>query len=205
MLRNLRSVCIGVSDAPIVGKKEAAHLLLAPGLWPGRRRIDGRDHYLGVFGSPESHEKYLRLIAESQTGQQTVRSAEPAGAVYQARGLLAWPSISSVLLRYKAFCEGYYARGGKPTKEMTAIRYSLRPLREHYASVTTDAFGPLALKALQQHLVGEDLCRTLINSRINRVKRFFKWAVSKELAPGGAWRDDGRRRDRQGNTLFNPV
>jgi len=27
-------------------------------------RIDGRDHYLGKYNSPESREKYHRLIAE---------------------------------------------------------------------------------------------------------------------------------------------
>ena len=26
--------------------------------------IDGRNHYLGPYGSPESHEKYARLIAD---------------------------------------------------------------------------------------------------------------------------------------------
>ncbi len=27
-------------------------------------RIDGHDHYLGPYDSPESHERYERLIAE---------------------------------------------------------------------------------------------------------------------------------------------
>src|SRR5579864_9441001 len=27
-------------------------------------RIDGRDHYLGKFGTPESYEKYHRILAE---------------------------------------------------------------------------------------------------------------------------------------------
>ena len=27
-------------------------------------RIDGKDQYLGKYGSPESHEKYRRLVAE---------------------------------------------------------------------------------------------------------------------------------------------
>ena len=27
-------------------------------------RIDGKDHYLGKFGSPASYEKYHRLLAE---------------------------------------------------------------------------------------------------------------------------------------------
>lgn len=26
-------------------------------------RLDGKDHYLGPYGSPESHERYERLIA----------------------------------------------------------------------------------------------------------------------------------------------
>ena len=31
-------------------------------------RIDGRDHYLGRYGSPESHEEYERCIAEWRAG-----------------------------------------------------------------------------------------------------------------------------------------
>lgn len=31
-------------------------------------RIDGRDHYLGKYGSPESREKYHRLLAERHVG-----------------------------------------------------------------------------------------------------------------------------------------
>ena len=27
-------------------------------------RIDGKDHYLGRYGTPESHAKYRRLLAE---------------------------------------------------------------------------------------------------------------------------------------------
>ena len=27
-------------------------------------RIDGKDHYLGIYGSPESHDEYERLISE---------------------------------------------------------------------------------------------------------------------------------------------
>ena len=41
-------------------------------------RLDGRDVYLGKHGSPESHEKYERAIAEwmgSADGQQLFTSA----------------------------------------------------------------------------------------------------------------------------------
>ncbi len=33
-------------------------------------RIDGRDRYLGKYGSPESHEEYERSIAEWRAGQR---------------------------------------------------------------------------------------------------------------------------------------
>jgi hypothetical protein len=35
-----------------------------------RVRIDGKDHYLGEYGSPESHRLYARLISEWQSRQE---------------------------------------------------------------------------------------------------------------------------------------
>ena len=43
-------------------------------------RIDGRDHYLGKFGSPESYEKYHRLLAERYArGPSALRAARKIG------------------------------------------------------------------------------------------------------------------------------
>jgi integrase len=44
-------------------------------------------------------------------------------------------------------------------------------------------FGPLALKAIQQEMVAAGLSRGVINSRIGKIKRFFRWIVSEQLAP----------------------
>jgi integrase len=38
-------------------------------------------------------------------------------------------------------------------------------------------------KAVRQRMIDLDWCRTLINQRISRIKRCFKWAVSEELIP----------------------
>ncbi len=35
----------------------------------GRVRLNGQDHYLGTFGTDETHERYKRLIAEWLSGQ----------------------------------------------------------------------------------------------------------------------------------------
>jgi hypothetical protein len=39
--------------------------------------IDGRNHYLGPYGSPESHEKYARLIAEWRAHRRNLLPTTP--------------------------------------------------------------------------------------------------------------------------------
>jgi hypothetical protein len=67
--------------------------------------INGKNHYLGPYDSPESHEKYARLIAEWQANRE---------------GLAALPSptsngdltISPLILCYLDFATGYYVKHG---------------------------------------------------------------------------------------------
>ena len=70
-------------------------------------RIQGRDIYLGKYDSPESWEKYHRLIAEHLAANgQPLPPPQPETA-----GL----SIERVLLRYWKFAESYYQRDDAPT------------------------------------------------------------------------------------------
>ena len=43
-------------------------------------RIDGRDHYLGKFNTPESYEKYHRLLAERYSQGPGASLASQAGS-----------------------------------------------------------------------------------------------------------------------------
>jgi hypothetical protein len=45
-------------------------------------------------------------------------------------------------------------------------------------------FGPLALRAVREAMIKTGLAYTTINSRINRIRRVFRWAGSVELIPG---------------------
>ena len=68
------------------------------------------------------------------------------------------------------------------------MKYALRPVRKLYGRTLVRNFGPLALKAVRQHMIDEeDLCRGVINNRTNRIKRVFKWAVSEQFAPPGPY------------------
>ncbi len=109
-----------------------------------RVTLGARTHYLGVFGSPESREKYDRLIAEWLTsGRQTPRPVQDDSL-----------SISEVLLAYDDFAIEYYANS---PYELVKIRIALRPLRDLYGRTAIKTFDSLALEAVQQRLVDTNL------------------------------------------------
>jgi integrase len=93
-------------------------------------------------------------------------------------------SVNEVLLAFMRWAATHYRTpAGEPTTEIGELKLSLRHVRELYGHTHAAEFGPQALAALRQHMIGLKWCRTLINRRIERVKRVFKWAASEELVP----------------------
>ncbi|MDG2391692.1 MAG: hypothetical protein P8M30_20485 [Planctomycetaceae bacterium] len=74
--------------------------------------INGCHIYLGKHNSPESRQRYARLLAEmSQPGRDHM-STEDA-----SQSLLI---VSEVLVKYLEYAESYYSDGGNPGKEFRA-------------------------------------------------------------------------------------
>jgi integrase len=138
-------------------------------------RINGKDHYLGKYGSAESWEKYHRLLAE--------RFRTQAGPVPDPQNDPEPLSITEVCVRYYAWALTYYVKDGKPTEMAHIVRRSLKTLRALFGSVPARDFGPLNLKTIQAAYVQEGLCRNEVNRRVGLCKAMFKWAVSEELIP----------------------
>ena len=88
-----------------------------------------------------------------------------------------------MILAYWRFAKTHYVKDGKPTRELDGMREALRPLRQLYGSTAAGEFGPKKLKAVRQHMIDQGLSRGVINHRIGRIKRMFKWAVAEELVP----------------------
>ena len=92
--------------------------------------ISGQNHYLGAYGSPESHEKYARLIAEWQANGQRLppaqgRRLDPAVGA-GGREL----RVSEVILAFVEHAQKHYRHAdGTPTGELDNYRDALRPLR----------------------------------------------------------------------------
>ncbi|MCL2648466.1 MAG: site-specific integrase [Phycisphaerales bacterium] len=146
--------------------------------------VGGRDHYLGLHNTPESKQKYARLIQEWLASSRVVAASSSTGGVGSAGGLsiAIAVTINELTLAFWEHAKKYYVKdGGEPTGEQQAIRYSLRPLVKLYGDESASEFGPRKLKAVRQAMIGADLARTLINKRINRIRHVFKWGVENEM------------------------
>jgi integrase len=132
-----------------------------------------RDIYLGEYNSPDSRREYARIIAELEASTPARAAAVTAGNSL---------TVNEVLLAFMQHAAVYYRTpDGKPTSEVREMRLSLGPVRELYGLTPTAEFGAVALETVRQRMVGAGWCRNLVNRRVDRVKRVFKWAASKGL------------------------
>jgi hypothetical protein len=137
--------------------------------------IDGRDYYLGTYKTAASREAYRRKIGEwAQHG-----------------GMLPAPkqtsTVAELVVAYIEYADGYYRKDGEPTNEVRMIKAAIKIVRELYGRTPAADFGPLALQAVREGMIGKDWCRNQINKQIDRVKRMFKWATRQQIIPGGVY------------------
>jgi integrase len=147
-------------------------------------RIDGRDVYLGKYGSPESREKYLRIISEwnlsgAVPGPET--GPTPTGAAD------APLTVGELILMFWKQGETYYRRAdGTPTGELDNYRLALRPLKALFGSTPARDFGPKSLKLVRQNMIDSGLSRGVVNRRVQRIIRLFAFGVENEVLPRDA-------------------
>jgi integrase len=150
---------------------------------------------LGKWNSKESKTEYARVLSEWHSAGCKVAREESAHADI---------TIVELLNGYWQHAKTHYRHAdGTPTSEVNDIRLSLRPLHELYGHTLVKDFGPLAIKSIRQRMIvqpittrfkndmGEwqskvirvGLARGVINQRIDRIRRCFKWGVENQLVP----------------------
>jgi integrase len=152
-----------------------------------------KDVLLGKWQTQESRKEYARVLAEW----------EAAGRNLSAEGTGSDITLNELMLRFWPWAEMHYRLAdGSPSREIESWKLSLRPLREWYGTKLVRDIGPLALKALrdkmiaqpvtrrvkvagkpQEKVIRQGLARGVINQRIARIRRMFKWGVENELVP----------------------
>ena len=135
--------------------------------------LQGKDHYLGPFGSKSSRIEYDRLLGEWLANGRDVAAGRERRCAHDRQ-------IDSEILvvRQVLLFEGW------PT-DRSADCYQGRSalLRRYYERIPAGDFGPLALQALQSRMIESGLSRSYINGHTGRIKLMFKWAVSQQLLP----------------------
>lgn len=91
-------------------------------------------------------------------------------------------SVNELLLGFLVHADKHYRRAdGTPTNELPQFRQTFRLVRELYGFTPAREFGPKALKAVRQKMVEVGWSRKLINQRVGRIRRAFRWGVENEL------------------------
>jgi integrase len=134
--------------------------------------LNGRDVCLGKYDTPESRDKYNRLIAEWLANGRQLPA--PADAF----------TVAMLILAFWKHAEVHYRRpDGSPTSEVDNYKDVLKVLRRLYGDTLASKFGPLSLKTLRNEMIKLGWCRTNINRQVNRIRHVFKWGVENEVVP----------------------
>lgn len=136
----------------------------------------GRWISLGRWNSPESKAEFARIVAEL--------TASPSARV----GPASAASVNQVLAAFWQHAEQHYRRAdGSPSDELSHFRQTFKVARKLYGHIAAKDFGPLALKAIRQTWIEAGWSRKVINQRVGRIRRAFKWAASEQLIPAGVY------------------
>jgi hypothetical protein len=141
--------------------------------------IDGKDVYLGRYGTPESKAAYDRTIKEWLGNGRRLPSAK-------------------VIERFWEWAQTHYRRrDGTQTSEVDQCRYALRHLNHLYGTSPAAEFGPMAFKAVRQLMIDgyehpkygrqNSVSRVTAQKWTGIIRRMFRWAVENEMVPSSVW------------------
>ncbi|VTS02807.1 Integrase, catalytic core, phage domain protein OS=Rhodopirellula sallentina SM41 GN=RSSM_06627 PE=4 SV=1 [Gemmata massiliana] len=100
--------------------------------------------YLGVYGSPESKAEYARRVQALGTSIPTA---------------VAGPSVTDLTVaeprvQFREHADRHYHHpDGKPTSPIWAFKLTAKPMKELFAYLAANEFGPSALKTLRARMV----------------------------------------------------
>ena len=142
-------------------------------------RLNSRDVYLGQHGTEESRQRYEQVIAEWLSNHRLL--AERRELPDSPRAL----SVSELVVAYLEHAESYYVKNEHPTDEFENIKDAVRQLFRLYGKTPVADFGPSELNAVRRAMIQARLCRNVVNARVNRIRRIFKWGVSNQFVSTG--------------------
>lgn len=152
------------------GKRRVPSLRRHKASGRGYVELNGRHHFLGPYGAPETQQRYERILGEWLAHGRRLPVEKDVITVVELCAL------------YLNHAQSYYrALDGSPTKSMDGVRQALKVLKDRYGYSKVSDFGPLALQAVRNVWLERHLSRKTINYYTGHVKLVFRWAASQEL------------------------
>lgn len=132
--------------------------------------LDGKDHYLGKYGTAASEKNYRRLISEYVANDCRLPSAGETTMVELMAAYLNW-------------AKSHYKQqpGGKKSSDLHMVKALIRLIRPNYAEVRCSEFSARSAKALMQQMEEDGQSRGYINRQLSRLKHMLRWGVSEDL------------------------
>ncbi len=167
--------------------------------------LNGKDCYLGRYGSQASRDEYDQLTAQWLANGRKLPGQETSDSPSEPETM----SVSELLIAYWRFAKKYYVKDGKPTSELSCIKLAMKMLKANYGRIPAVDFGPLKLMDLREKMIQAGHARNTINQSVGRIRRIFKFGVSREVVPAsvheGLRTVPGLRRGRSGARETSPV
>lgn len=150
-----------------------------------RVTLNGRDHLLGPYGSPESKKAYGRLIAEFSAANQSPTFGKVPGSLL----------LDEVLLAFVKHSKKYY---GEDDGEHYQYILTTRSMADLYGSLPACQFGAVQFRAIREWWLTppapkklksgklsnvKGRSRQYINAQMKRTLRIISWAVGEGLIP----------------------
>ncbi len=137
-------------------------------------KLDGKRHYLGKHGTPESRAKYNHTISEWLSAQETLPEE------------LADVSVGKLAILYLEHARRRYRKAGKETSEVHIVQAALRFIVKNHRDLPASKFSPRSLKAVREEMIEAGLARTTINALVTRIRRMYRWAEGFGKAESGS-------------------
>lgn len=162
--------------------------------------LDGKDHYLGRYNTPESRTAYERIISQWMANGRKLPSATEN--ISYTVGRLSVDFLLWARNEYKA-------PDGTTSRSVDNVKAAMRPLAKLFYTTPISEFGPKSLVLYRQHLIDTNLARSTVNDRVAMVRRAFKWGVAEEKVPPSVFHGllaiSGLKRGRCGAREAPPV
>jgi integrase len=130
-----------------------------------RIRLNGKDVYLGPWGSPESRRRFHEIMADVTTGKAPTLKPKRA----------ADPDARPVTWLVAGFLQGQVGR--VTDSRLSGLKSAVRPLLSLYGDLPVRAFTPAHLVQVRRLMVQDGGKRRSVNQRVNDIRGVFSFGV----------------------------